>query len=163
MCSYLNSIIRASSRWWKCIKWCFISRMLSHWPDSCCFDKISPKKFRITWIPSNNSEITLWSKIYLFCASMMHQVKTSLGNTCPQLTLGFPGGTVVKRQPVNGGDARDWGLTPGWGRFPGEGNGNPLQYSCLENFMDRGALWAIGYRIAKDQTWLSEWAHTVKY
>ena len=59
---------------------------------------------------------------------------------------------MVKHQPVNGGDARDWGLTPGSGRFPGEGNGNPLQYSCLENFMDRGALWAIVYRIAKDQT-----------
>ena len=46
---------------------------------------------------------------------------------------------VVKNQPVNAGDARDAGSIPGLGRSPGEGNVNPLQYSCLENSMDRGA------------------------
>ena len=45
----------------------------------------------------------------------------------------------------------DLGLIPGLGRFPGEGNGNPLQYSCLENSMDRGAWWAIVHGIAKRQ------------
>ena len=44
-----------------------------------------------------------------------------------------------KNLPANAGDLRDVGSIPGWGRFPGEGNGNPLQYSCLENPMDRGA------------------------
>ena len=44
---------------------------------------------------------------------------------------------VVKNLPTNAGDIRDMGLTPGLGRSPGEGNGNPLQYSCLENPMDR--------------------------
>ena len=58
-----------------------------------------------------------------------------MSRTC----LGFPGGTVVKNLPANAGDARDTGSTPGSGRSPGVGNGNPLQYSCLENFMDRGA------------------------
>ena len=53
--------------------------------------------------------------------------------------MGFPGGTVVKNLPANAGDTRDAGLIPGSGRFPGEGNGNPLQYSCLESSMDRGA------------------------
>ena len=55
---------------------------------------------------------------------------------------GFPGGAVVKNPPANVGDARDTGSIPGWGRSPGEGNGNPLQYFCLENSMDRGAWWA---------------------
>ena len=45
---------------------------------------------------------------------------------------------VVKNLPANEGDLRDQGSIPGWGRFPGEGNGSPLQYSCLENPMDRG-------------------------
>ena len=51
-------------------------------------------------------------------------------------TLGFPGGAEVKASACNAGDL---GSTPGSGRSPGEGNGNPLQYSCLENPMDRGA------------------------
>ena len=50
--------------------------------------------------------------------------------------LGFPGGSVVKNPPASAGDA---GLIPGSGRSPGEGNGNPLQYSCLGNPIDRGA------------------------
>ena len=49
--------------------------------------------------------------------------------------LGFPGGSVVKNPPANAGDM---GSIPGSGRSPGVGNGNPLQYSCLENSMDRG-------------------------
>ena len=51
----------------------------------------------------------------------------------------FPGGAVVKNLPVNAGDARDECLIPGLGKSPEDGNGNPLQYLCLENFMDRGA------------------------
>ena len=50
--------------------------------------------------------------------------------------------TIVKNSPVNTGDVGDMGLTPGSGRTPGDGNGNPLQYSCLKNSMDRGAWWA---------------------
>ena len=55
------------------------------------------------------------------------------------MNKGFPGGIVAKNLPANAGDARDVGSIPGSGRSPGEGNGNPLQYSCLENFMDGGA------------------------
>ena len=50
---------------------------------------------------------------------------------------------LVKNVPANAGDARDTGSSPRSGRFPGERNGNPLQYSCLENSVDRGAWWAI--------------------
>ena len=68
------------------------------------------------------------------------------------LSLGFPGGPVVKNPPANAGDV---GLTPGLGRSPGVGNGNPLQYSCLGNPMDRGAWWATVHSIAKSRTRLS--------
>ena len=53
--------------------------------------------------------------------------------------MGFPGGSVAKNLPANAGDTRDTGSRPGSGRSLGEGDGNPLQYSCLGNPMDRGA------------------------
>ena len=61
---------------------------------------------------------------------------------------------VVKNLPVNAGDIRDVGSVPGLGRSPGEGNGNPHQYSCLKISMDRGAWWATIRRVAKSQTQL---------
>ena len=61
----------------------------------------------------------------------------------------FPGGSVVKNPPTN---ARDMGSIPGLGKSPGVGNGNPLQYSCLENLMDREAWWATVHEVAKSQT-----------
>ena len=63
--------------------------------------------------------------------------------------MGFPGGSWVKNPPVNTGDA---GSIPGWGRSSRGGNGNRLQYSCLENPMDRGAGWAIVHGVTKSQT-----------
>ena len=63
---------------------------------------------------------------------------------------------VIKNLPVNAGDIKDVGSIPGWGRSPGEVNGNPLRYSCLENSMDRGAWQATFHGIAKDRTWLTE-------
>ena len=53
--------------------------------------------------------------------------------------MGFPGGSVVKNPPTNAGNPRDIDSIPEVGRSPGDGNGNPLHYSCLENPMDRGA------------------------
>ena len=69
----------------------------------------------------------------------------------------FPGRSEVKAPACNAGDL---GLIPGSGRFPGEGNGNPLQYSCLENPMDRGAWWATVHGVAKSRTWLSDFTFT---
>ena len=65
------------------------------------------------------------------CANALLKDQTSYG--------GFPGGPLVKSPPASAGDAGDSGEIPGSGRSPGEGNGNPLQYSCLGNPMDRGA------------------------
>ena len=64
---------------------------------------------------------------------------------------------VVKNPPANARDLREMeGLIPGLGSFPGEWNGNPLQYSCLENPMDRGPWGAMVCRVAKSQTWLEQ-------
>ena len=59
---------------------------------------------------------------------------------------------MVKTLPANAGDMKDPGLIPGSGKSPGGGYGNPLQYSCLENPMDREAWWATVYRFTKSQT-----------
>ena len=59
---------------------------------------------------------------------------------------------VVKNLPANAGEERDVALIPGLGRSPGGGYGNPLQYSCLENPMDRGALQATVHRVAQPDT-----------
>ena len=67
--------------------------------------------------------------------------------------VGFPGGSEVKAAACSVGDL---GLIPGSGRSPGEGNGNSLQYSCLENPMDGGAWWAIVHGVAKSQIRLSD-------
>ena len=72
--------------------------------------------------------------------------------------LGFPGGSVVRNPPANAGDPGDAVLIPRWGRSPGTGNGNLLQYSCWENAMDRGAWRAATHGAAQSRTWLSPWA-----
>ena len=56
---------------------------------------------------------------------------------------------MVKNLPASAGDIRDKGSIPGLGRFPGGGHGNLLQYSCLENPMDRGAWWAVVHRVGE--------------
>ena len=76
--------------------------------------------------------------------------KTDVISSCP------PGGSAAKNLPANAGEA---GSIPGSGRSPGEGNGNPLQDSCLENPMDRGAWHAIVYGTEKSQTWLKQQYH----
>ena len=63
--------------------------------------------------------------------------------------MGFPGGSDSKESACNAGEP---GLIPGSARSPGEGNGNPLQYSCLENPMDRGAWKATVHGVTKEST-----------
>ena len=69
----------------------------------------------------------------------------------------FPGGSDGKACAYTAGDL---GSIPGWGRSPGEGNGNPFQYSCLENPMDGGARWATAHGVAKSRTRLSDFTFT---
>ena len=78
--------------------------------------------------------------------------------------MGLPQGLINKESTCYAGDAGDLGLIPGLGRSPGGGHGNTLQYSCLENPMDRGAWWATVHRVHKelDTTEVTEHAHTHK-
>ena len=102
-----------------------------------------------------------------------HQAPPSMGFSRQEYWSGVPetlcptklkmlsdlGGSVVKNPPAKTGDTRDEGSIPGSGRCPGVGNGNPLQYSCLENPMDRGAWRATVHEVAKLGT--IEHTHTV--
>ena len=78
---------------------------------------------------------------------------------CLYFLCGFPGGSEDKASACNAGDL---GLIPWLGRSPGEGNGNPLQYSCPENPMDRGAWWATVHGVTKSQTHLHNFTFTFK-
>ena len=76
------------------------------------------------------------------------------------LCVGFPDGSSGEESACNARDRGDVCLIAGWGRSPGGGHGNPLQYSWLENPMDRGAWQATVHRVAKSQPQLSNYAHT---
>ena len=78
--------------------------------------------------------------------SLYSSARTQPGNCCGWIrspTL------VVKKPPTNTGDVRDTGSIPGSGRSPGIGNGNPFQYSCLKNSLDRGAWWAVVHEVTE--------------
>ena len=79
---------------------------------------------------------------------------------CIYIYIGFPCGSDSKESACNAGDPC---LIPGMGRSPGERNGNPLQYSCLENSMDRGVWLATVHGVAKSWTWLSNYAYFYIY
>ena len=74
----------------------------------------------------------------------------------PNIPLGFPGGSDGKEPAHQCSRYKRLGSIPGSGRSPGGGNGNPLQYSCLEHPMDRGAWWAKVHGVTKSQTQLSD-------
>ena len=104
-------------------------------------------------------------KATAFTESLHNYEKFNSPGRWKRSKLGFPGGASGKETAcqkkkkkllANAGDIRDVGSIPGLGRSPGEGNGKPLQYSCLENPMDRGAWWAIVHGVAKSQIRLSD-------
>ena len=90
---------------------------------------------------------------FFIIAKIGKQAKCPLNGKrkCDMLIIykGFPDDSVGKESAYNAGDTRDSGAIPRLRRFPGEGNGNPLQYSCLENPMDRGAWQATVHRITR--------------
>ena len=77
--------------------------------------------------------------------------------------MGFPGGSDGKESSCDAGYAGDMSSIPGSGRSPGEGNGNPLQYSCLENSMDRRAWRAIVHGVAKNPTQIRNFHNTTQH
>ena len=101
--------------------------------------------------------IRIWYYHYPLIFTIFHMfIVISHGNLVYNFLLAhdvvLPGGTVVKNLPANAVDTRNSGLIPESGRFPRGGNGYPLQYSCLENFMDRRAWQAMVHGVAKSQT-----------
>ena len=101
------------------------------------------------WYLTKGTEHIYWHKklctdVYNNCIHNCQKLETR----CP-----LEGGSEDKASACNAGDL---GSIPGLGRSPGEGNGNPLQYSCLENPMDRGAWWATVHGVTKSQTRLSK-------
>ena len=94
----------------------------------------------------------------VFRAKKRKSVTTSTFSPFICYEVGFPGGSEDKAFAYNAGDP---GSIPGLGRSPGEGNGNPLQYSCLKNPMDRGAWQATVHGVTKSQTRLNDFTHTV--
>ena len=88
----------------------------------------------------------------LFPAGIIQRWVMSLKNDLCNVHEGFPVALVVKSPLTTAGNRRDAGSVPGSGRSPGGGNGNPLQYSCLENATDRGAWRAAVYEVAESDT-----------
>ena len=82
-------------------------------------------------------------KVFLFSVKAQHEA--AIGILLPRWLSG-------KESACIAGDRRDAGWIPGWGRFPGGDRGNPLQYSCLENLVDRGAWWATVHRVPESDT-----------
>ena len=91
--------------------------------------------------------VTTGKIIALTIRTFVSKVMYLLFNMLSRFVMGFPRGSVGKKNPP--AKVGDPGLIPGSGRSPGEGNGNPLQYSCLENPMDRGAWWATVHGVTK--------------
>ena len=88
----------------------------------------------------------------LFCAVFWDTKQFLYLGRCIRLKRASQVALVVRNLPANVGDLRDAGLIPGLGRCPGGMHGKPLQYSCLENPMDRGAWWASVYRVEESET-----------
>ena len=88
--------------------------------------------------------------------NLFTELKKKTKQPCGILDFDFPSGSDGKESACNAGDP---GSIPGLGRSPGEGNSNPLQYSCLENPRDRGAWWSSVHRVTKSQTRLGEQQH----
>ena len=118
---------------------CLLAQLVAQVANMCCcYDVTQTNTDGFHWnilgcrYTGNSSHVVLM-EIYTFVA-------------------GFPRGTVVKNLPASAGDSRDTGLIPGSGRSPGEGNGSPLQYSCLANPMDRGVWRATVHGVTELDT-----------
>ena len=118
-------------------------------PESGFLDRKKKTKTRILRLREHwkdHIDQKMCEKRCLCAESFYHHLMGFCGASA---THGFPGSSVVKNPPANAGDVDSM---PGSGRAPGEGKGNPLQYSCLGNPMERGAWWATVHGVAKSRT-----------
>ena len=129
-------------------------RWPKYWSFSFCINTSNeysgPISFRMDWLDLLAVQRTLKSLL------QHHSSKASILGP----SAGFPGSLDGKASACNAGDP---GSIPGSGRSPGEGNGNSLQYSCLENPMDGGAWWATVHGVAKNQTRLSDFTFFLSF
>ena len=115
------------------------------------------------WCFHVTQRVSLWTAVFRSVLKEETTVAKSLPYTFSYFlswSPGFPGGSDGKDSACNAGGQSS---IPGSGRSPEEGNGNPLQDSCLENPMDRGAWRAIGHRIAKSWIWLTDYSFTFSW
>ena len=112
----------------------------------CCFYF----SFFTTTLKGKNNIFLISHSIKAWVSMVLGILPRFKNSVCPK--GGFPGGSVVKYLPTSGRDTGDIGSVLGSGRSRGGGHGNPLQYSCLENPMDRGAWWATVHGVAKSRT-----------
>ena len=115
-------------------------------------------KIRLTW----GRIVTTWVYRHVFweVSDILFLNLRIIIMVCSDLNQSSQVVLMVKNLPANAGDTRDACSIPRLGRFPGEGHGNPHQYSCLDNPMDRGAWQATVHRVAKSRTRLSDFTHT---
>ena len=141
---------------------CFISEWASSWLSFLFFPSL--RSFRYQSLPSPLSAQNQVLNVDCMQARQNISKKGDFGNEVRLLKWAwFLNATWSSRghsDQESASNAADVGLIPGSGRSPRLGNGNPLQYSCLENSMHRGAWWATVPGVAKSQTWLSGWACT---
>ena len=126
---------------------------MSFWPGKILTPQTESKARAIVWPRWPGCTISYFYAEYFHvsvCFAIQEIINTLQGKT------GFPCGSAGKESACSAGDTGDVNLIPGLGRSPGEGNGNPLQYSCLENPMDSRVWWATVHRVTKSQIWLSD-------
>ena len=127
---------------------------LSHWGNSLLLLKLT----LITWLKECLPCFSIIKLLlFLFCSLFLRSKLLLFKLWCTSMRA-FQVALVAKNPPANAGDIRDADSIPGSGKSPGGGHGNPLQYSCLENPMDRGTWQATVHRVTKNQTrlrWLS--------
>ena len=133
-----------------CVCVCVLVAQLVAWPTDWTLVSLIPGRFYTVW-DIREDQIPLVLSILALMFSLM--VKSQSYSDMPTLELDFLGSSDCKESACNAGYP---GLIPRSIRSPGEGNGNPIHYSCLENSMDRGAWWTTVHGVTNSRTWLSD-------
>ena len=120
--------------------------------NSQFFRLFIPERYLYIYVFSNFTETTDTKKYKFKVYCMLFDTFINCNINYIYKFINYSVALAVKKLPANSGDLRDIGLIPGSGRSPGEGHGNPLQYSCRQNSMDRGAWRATVLSVAKSQT-----------